>query len=51
MEKQNFDEAGFISLQETMYALPDEALQMEATQLRNSFRTWINAHFTLLTRR
>ncbi|WP_113651731.1 hypothetical protein [Pedobacter namyangjuensis] len=47
MEKFPFNAAGFIALQQQLYALPDQQLWAEAENIKNDFDGWMLARFLL----
>jgi hypothetical protein len=47
MQKFPFTNEGFQELQNALYALPDAALEIEATAIQSDFNNWMNKHFEL----
>lgn len=47
MEKQPFTQAGFAALQQQLYQLDDNSLQLQADQIQENFSGWMDDHFEL----
>ncbi|WP_353196916.1 hypothetical protein [Parapedobacter defluvii] len=47
MAKKPFTSVGVQALQQELYALPDDALHVEASAARDEFQEWLLAHFEL----
>lgn len=47
MKRQPFTNAGFQALQNELYQLPDDELQLQADLVLNDFIPWLELHFDL----
>lgn len=47
MNKFPFTNAGFVDLQQVLYAYPDAELQTEAQLIHSNFIVWVDNHFIL----